>query len=123
MVKFKKSHTKFILDHETKEGMKKYCNEKLGTINKEFLSENKIYENELLEYFFAFCKKAYEETGGYNLTQEDISFLVFSKRQIDSITEELKKDHVYFWGIDSEDEMIFHFFEEKKRLEYNKGAF
>ena len=115
----RKSKNKFNITNSINKRIIQYCYEILNTINKQYLSDNEIYENEFLEYVYMGCKKLYETTGGFELTKEDIVFLIYSKRQSDSIAGEIKNGTIKLIGINKNDDLILEFRDKKALDNFN----
>lgn len=100
---------KFEFSKKLEGEVSRYCQDLLATINPKFLSDNEIYKNEFLEFVFLEAKDSYEQTGKYELVEEDIVSLLYLKQQADQIIKELKEKRAVFTGINKEGQMIFEF--------------
>lgn len=117
----KKKKKQYKVTPLVKEEIRDYCKSLISLININFLEENNIYENEFLEYLYFSCEKLYLDEGGYELTEEEISYLVLQKKQIDNIGEELEKGNASFLGIDKKtDSLVFKFKNEKLKNKFLK---
>jgi choline kinase len=114
--KVKKVH---VLDDSTKKEIILYCRAILHSINKKYLSDSDIYHNEFLEYLYMGCKKAFELHGDFKLDEDDIVFLILSKKQADKIVKELEDGNAKFIGINKEDDLIFEFKNKEALINFN----
>ena len=62
------------------------------------------------------CKKAFELTGNFQLSEDDIVFLIYTKKQSDRIVQELEQRNVKLIGINKDDDLIFEF-KDKETLD------
>lgn len=96
-----------------------YCRAILKSINKKYLIDCEIYENEFLEYLYMGCKKAFEISGEFKLDEDDIVFLILSKKQADRIIKELEEGNAKFIGINKDDDLIFEFKNQESLSKFN----
>lgn len=115
----KKNKVIYDFNEKIKDQIIQYCRAILESINKKYLLENEIFPNEFLEYLFMGCKKAYEFTGKFQLEEDDIVFLILTKKQADKIVQELKDNNVKFIGINRDDDLIFEFKDQETLKKFN----
>lgn len=96
-----------------------YCYEVFNSINKQYLVDNTIYENEFLELLFQHCEKLYKISGNFELTKEDVVYIIYAKRKIDLICEELENDSAKLIGVNKENELIFEFKDKESLNNFN----
>jgi len=99
----------FLLNNLVMEEIKDYCRYIVYNLNPALLKKNKLNQNELLDYFYFECKDLYEKTGNFELTEEQIYFIITIKKQFDSIIDEVEKDNAFLFAIDTKDNLIFEF--------------
>lgn len=121
-MKQKKGSVYYLLDDYTQEKIKKHCIEVLDTIASEFLEENDIPVNELLEYLYLGSKKNYEYTGNYELSEDQITFLLYIKKQSDKLLEELQFKRAVFVGINKGDDIVVEFKTQQLFNDFNNFA-
>lgn len=109
----------YVITSKIQEKIIHYCYEVLNSINKDYLTENEVYENEFLEYVYLGCKQIFELTGKFELTKEDIIFLIYSRKQSDRIITELKNGNAKLIGINKDDDLIFEFKDKETFVNFN----
>ena len=99
----------FLLSNLVHEEIKDYCRYIIYNLNAALLRKNKLNINELLDYFYFECKDLYETTGNFELTEEQIYFIITIKKQFDSIIDEVDSGNAFLFAIDRKDNLIFEF--------------
>lgn len=115
----KKNKQIHVITPKVREKITQYCYDILNSINKNYLIENEVYENEFLEYVYLGCKQVFEITGKFELTKEDIIFLIHSRKQSDKIITELKNKNAKLVGINKDDDLIFEFKDKETFINFN----
>lgn len=105
----RKRSNNYVIDDIIRDKIRDYCKFILTTINYKYLVDNDIYENEFLEYLYLGAKKTFEVSGNFELSQKDIAFLLYSKKQSDQIINELSEGNAILIGINKDDDLIFEF--------------
>lgn len=96
----------FKLDKEKKREIVNYCLKLSSTLKTEYLTENLICKNEFLEFIYLTCLEAYEKSGDYTLTQEEITILFTVKKENEHILSKIRSKELNLVGINKNDVLI-----------------
>lgn len=83
-----------------------YCRLIMSTLNNEYLDSNNVNKNEFLEVLYVHCQTLYEQTGNYEMLNENISYLFSAKKVNEEHMNLIKKGELIVKGIDKNDNLI-----------------